>query len=75
MPPIAQNEIAELQAQLQLQDQRIIELEVEAAFRRRSIEDLDEVVREQGVRIAQLEQRLTEIIGQMGAATHEGEVD
>ena len=68
-------DLAQLHEQLHQQEQRIVELEVEASFRRRSNDDLDEVVREQSRRIALLEQRLTELIGQLGAATHEGEVD
>lgn len=67
--------LQELNERVHQQEQRIVELEVEAAFRRRTAEDLDEVVREQSRRIALLEQRLTELVGQLGAATHEGEVD
>ena len=68
-------ELASLREQIERQERRIIELEVEAAFRRQAAEDLDDVVRDQGTRLQLLEQRVTELIGQLAAATHEGEVD
>lgn len=68
-------ELAALREQIEQQEHRLIELEVEAAFRRKTADDLDEVVREQGQRLRLLEQRVTELIGQLAAATHEGEVD
>lgn len=68
-------ELAALREQIDQQEQRIVELEVEAAFRRKAADDLDEVVREQGQRLLLLERRVTELLGQMEAATHEGEVD
>lgn len=68
-------ELAALREQIEQQEQRIVELEVEAAFRRKAADDLDEVVREQGQRLLLLERRVTELLGQMEAATHEGEVD
>jgi uncharacterized coiled-coil protein SlyX len=69
-------ELAALREQIEQQEQRIVELEVEAAYRRKAADDLDEVVREQSHRLMLLEQRVTELLGQLdGAATHEGEVD
>lgn len=68
-------EIAALREQIEQQERRIVELEVEAAFRRKAAEELDEVVREQSHRLLLLERRVAELIGQLGAATHEGEVD
>lgn len=67
--------LAAMREEIQEQARRIVELEVEAAFRRQNADDLDEVVRDQGARIHLLERRLTELIGQLAAATHEGEVD
>jgi uncharacterized coiled-coil protein SlyX len=43
-------------------ERRLTELEIEAAFRRQSSDDLDEVVREQGRRIDALERRIAELI-------------
>ena len=68
-------ELAALREQIEQQEQRIVELEVEAAYRRKAADELDEVVREQGQRLLLLERRVTELLGQVGAATHEGEVD
>jgi uncharacterized coiled-coil protein SlyX len=69
-------ELAELHQQVEQQDRRIMELEVEAAFRRKIVDELDEVVRDQADRLALLERRVTELLGQLvAAATHEGEVD
>jgi uncharacterized coiled-coil protein SlyX len=64
-----------LSEQLQEHERRLVELEVEAAFRRQTAEQLDEVVREQATRLQQLEHRVAELLGQLAAATHEGEVD
>jgi uncharacterized coiled-coil protein SlyX len=69
------SELDALRDQVIQQEQRIVELEIEAAFRRKYSEDLDEVVREQGERLAALEHRVSELLGQLAAATHEGEVD
>jgi uncharacterized coiled-coil protein SlyX len=69
------SELAALREQIEQQERRIVELEVEAAFRRKAADDLDEVVREQGQRLVLLERRLAELLGQLAAATHEGEVD
>ncbi len=68
-------ELAALREQIQRQERRLVELEVEAAFRRKTADDLDEVVREQGTRLLLLERRVSELLGQLAAATHEGEVD
>ena len=68
-------ELTALREQIEQQEQRIVELEVEAAYRRKAADDLDEVVRDQGQRLLLLERRVAELIGQFGAATHEGEVD
>jgi len=68
-------ELIALREQVTQQELRIVELEIEAAFRRRSAEELDEVVREQADRLALLERRVHEVLGQLAAATHEGEVD
>lgn len=68
-------ELAALREQIEQQEQRIVELEVEAAFRRKIADDLDEVVRDQGQRLLLLEHRVAELVSQFGAATHEGEVD
>lgn len=68
-------ELAQLREQIEQQAQRIVELEIEAAFRRKAAEDLDDVVREQGSRLLLLERRVSEVLGQLAAATHEGEVD
>jgi uncharacterized coiled-coil protein SlyX len=68
-------ELAALREQIEQQEQRIVELEIEAAYRRKAADDLDEVVREQGQRLLLLERRVTELLGQLGAASHEGEVD
>jgi uncharacterized coiled-coil protein SlyX len=43
-------------------ERRLTELEIEAAFRRQSSDDLDEVVREQGRRIDALERRIAELL-------------
>ncbi len=69
------SELAVLREQIEQQEQRIVELEVEAAFRRKAADELDEVVREQGNRLILLERRIGELLGQLAAATHEGEVD
>jgi uncharacterized coiled-coil protein SlyX len=69
------SELDALRDQVTQQEQRVVELEIEAAFRRKYSEDLDEVVREQGERLAALEHRVSELLGQLAAATHEGEVD
>lgn len=55
-----------LREQVEHHERRITELEIEAAFRRQSSDDLDEVVREQGRRLALLEQRIAEMVGQLG---------
>jgi len=60
---------------IEQQERRIVELEVEAAFRRKAADDLDEVVREQGQRLVALERRVVDLLGQLSVATHEGEVD
>lgn len=69
------SELTALREQVTSQEQRIIELEIEAAFRRRTAEELDDVVREQADRVALLERRINEVVSQLAAATHEGEVD
>ncbi|MFO7561447.1 MAG: SlyX family protein [Enhygromyxa sp.] len=69
------SELAALREQIEQQERRIVELEVEAAFRRKAADDLDDVVREQGQQLMLLERRVTELLGQLSAATHEGEVD
>jgi uncharacterized coiled-coil protein SlyX len=69
------SQLAALREQIEQQAERIVELEVEAAFRRKAADDLDEVVRDQGHRLALLERRVTELLGQLSAASHEGEVD
>lgn len=43
-------------------ERRLTELEIEAAFRRQSSDDLDEVVRAQGQRIDALERRIAELL-------------
>lgn len=50
------------QARLDQHEHRLTELEIEAAFRRQSSDDLDEVVREQGRRIDALERRIAELL-------------
>ena len=47
---------------------RIEELEVHAAFQARTIEELDEVVREFSARVGRLERELRELRGQLEAA-------
>jgi uncharacterized coiled-coil protein SlyX len=69
------SELAMLREQIEQQEQRIVELEVEAAFRRKAADELDDVVREQGERLLLLERRVAELLGQVSPATHEGEVD
>lgn len=49
-------------------ERRLTELEIEAAFRRQSSDDLDEVVREQGRRIDALERRIAELLELSGGA-------
>lgn len=51
--------------QLADHERRITELEIDAAYRRKASDDLDEVVREQGERIALLERRVAELLGQL----------
>lgn len=75
LPGMSEAEFAQLREQIESQELRIVELEVEAAFRRKAAEELEDVVREQGNRLVLLERRVTELIGQLAAATHEGEVD
>jgi uncharacterized coiled-coil protein SlyX len=55
-----------LREQVEHNQRRITELEIEAAFRRQTSDDLDEVLRDQGRRLALLEQRITELVGQLG---------
>jgi uncharacterized coiled-coil protein SlyX len=50
------------EARLDQHERRLTELEIEAAFRRQSSDDLDEVVREQGRRIDALERRIAELL-------------
>jgi uncharacterized coiled-coil protein SlyX len=59
------SEARSLPEQVQDHERRLTELEIEAAFHRKTNEDLDEVVREQGERIAVLERRIAELIGQL----------
>lgn len=60
---------AELREQLEQHERRITELEIEAAFRRKVSDDLDEVVRDQARRIDMLERRLAELLGQLTMPT------
>jgi len=55
-----------LREQVEHHERRITELEIEAAFRRQTSDDLDEVLRDQGRRMVQLEQRIAELLGQLG---------
>ncbi|WP_181234119.1 SlyX family protein [Enhygromyxa salina] len=54
-----------LREQVEQHERRITELEIDAAFRRQTSDDLDEVLREQGRRLAQLERRVAELVGQL----------
>jgi uncharacterized coiled-coil protein SlyX len=58
-------EHSSLRERVEQQERRITELEIEAAFRRQTSDDLDEVLREQGRRLVQLEQRIAELVGQL----------
>lgn len=60
------NELSGLREQVEHHERRITELEIDAAFRRQTSEDLDEVLRDQGRRLALLEQRVAEMVGQLG---------
>ncbi len=50
-------------------ERRIVDLEVRAAFQTQTIELLDGVVREFATRVESLERALTEVRGQIAAAT------
>ena len=62
------SELERLREAVDSQRQRITELEIEAAFLRRSNEELDEVVREQAERVDRLERRLADLIGTLASA-------
>lgn len=53
---------SENEERLDQHERRLTELEIEAAFRRQTSDDLDEVVREQGRRIDALERRIAELL-------------
>ena len=62
------SELERLREAVDAQGQRITELEIEAAFLRRTNEELDEVVREQAERVDRLERRLAELVGALASA-------
>ncbi|KIG17768.1 hypothetical protein DB30_02801 [Enhygromyxa salina] len=66
MPEDEDTELDALREQVELHERRITELEIDAAFRRQTSDDLDEVLRDQGRRLAMLEQRVAELVGQLG---------
>ena len=53
--------LEQLREQVRDQQARITELEIEAAFRRKTLDDLDEVIRAQADRIDRLERQLAEL--------------
>ncbi|PRQ04313.1 Protein SlyX [Enhygromyxa salina] len=62
-------ELSALREQLARHEHRITELEIEAAFRRQTNDELDEVVRGQDQRITALERRITELLAQLPQTT------
>jgi len=63
------SEPEQLRAQLDDHQRRITELEIESAFHRKTIDELDEVVRGQAERIDKLERRLADIVSEIGPET------
>jgi uncharacterized coiled-coil protein SlyX len=59
---MSEDKPSETAERLDQHERRLTELEIEAAFRRQSSDDLDEVVREQGRRIDALERRIAELL-------------
>lgn len=60
-----QSQLAALRERAERDSQRITELEIEVSFHKRASEELDEVVREQGLRMDRLERRIAELIGEL----------
>jgi uncharacterized coiled-coil protein SlyX len=67
-----EGERGEQDERLDQHERRLTELEIEAAFRRQTSDDLDEVIREQGRRIDALERRIAELL-ELSSRTGPGE--
>ena len=76
--PSESEEQESLREQVAQHEQRIVELEVQLAFTRKTNDDLDEVVRRQGERLDTFQRQISELFTQLAAldeSIDEGEIE